>query len=64
MHTECRRKYIMPEKKDNPPKIDSAKRLTRSSTGGLDFRLNCFLCARFVTDREKQWQGTHGSVQK
>ena len=54
----------MPEKKDNPPKIDSAKRLTRSSTGGLDFRLNCFLCARFVTDREKQWQGTHGSVQK
>ena len=64
MHTECRRKYTKPEKRDNPPKIDSAKRLTRSSTGGCDFRLNCFLWARVVTDRKTEWQGTHGSVQK
>ena len=59
VHTECRRKYTMPEKRDNPPKINSAKRLTRSSTGGLDFRLNCLLCARFVTDREKQSGKVH-----
>ena len=59
VHTECRRKYIKPEKRDNPPKIDSAKRLTRSSTRGFDFRLNCFVCARFVTDREKQSSQVH-----
>ena len=59
MHTECRRKYTKPEKRDNPPKSDSAKRLTRSSTGGFDFRLNCFLCARFVTGREKQSGKVH-----
>ena len=43
VHTECRRKYTKPEKRDNPSKSDSARRLTRSSTGGFDFRLNCFL---------------------
>ena len=59
VHTECRRKYTKPEKRDNPPKSDSAKRLTRSSTGGFDFRLNCFLCARFVTGREKQSGKVH-----
>ena len=59
VHTECRRKYTKPEKRDTPPKTDSAKRLTRSSTGGFDFRLNCFLCARFVNDREKQSGKVH-----
>ena len=54
VYTECRRKYTKPEKRHNPPKTDSAKQLTRSSTGVFDFRLNCFLYARFVTDREKQ----------
>ena len=53
VHTGCRRKYTKPEKRDDPPKRDSAKRLTRSSTGGFDFRLNCFLCAPFITVREK-----------
>ena len=55
MHTECRRKYTKPEKRDNPPKTDSAKRLTRSSTGGFDFRL----IRRFITDREKQSGKVH-----
>ena len=59
VHTECRRKHTRPEKRDNPPKTDSAKRLTRSSTGGFDFRLNCLLCTRFVTDREKQSGKVH-----
>ena len=59
VHTECRRKYTKPEKRDNPPKIDSAKRLTRSSTGRFDFRLNCFLCAQFITDRGKQSGKVH-----
>ena len=43
-----------PEKSDVLPKADSEKRLTRSSTGGFDFRLNCFLCAQFVNDRENR----------
>ena len=60
VHTECRREYTKLEKRDNPPKTDSAKRLTRSSTVRFDFRLNCFLCTRFVTDRERQ----SGKVQK
>ena len=30
VHTECRRKYTKPEKRENPPKTDSAKQLTRS----------------------------------
>ena len=51
VHTECRRKYTKPEKRDNPPKTNSAKRLTGLSTGGFDFRLNLFLCARFITGR-------------
>ena len=51
VHTECRRKYTKPEKRDNPPKTNSAKRLTRLLTGGFDFRLNFFLCARFITGR-------------
>ena len=59
VYTECRRKYTKPEKRDDPPKTDSAKRLTRSSTGGFDFRLNCFLCAWFVTDREIQSGKVH-----
>ena len=45
VHTECRKKYIKPEKSDVNTKADSAKQLIRSSTGGFDFRLNCFLCA-------------------
>ena len=59
MHTECRRKYTKPEKRVNSPKTDSAKRPTRSSTGGFDFRFNCFLCAPFITDREKQSGKVH-----
>ena len=43
VHTECKRKYTKPEKREKLPKTDSAKRLTRSSTAGFDFRLNCFL---------------------
>ena len=39
VYTECRRKYTKPEKRDDPPKTDSAKQLTRSSTGGFDFRV-------------------------
>ena len=30
VHTECRRKYTEPGKRENPPKTDSAKQLTRS----------------------------------
>ena len=45
VHTACRRKYTKPEKRDNPPIIDSAKRLTRLSTARFDFRINRFLCA-------------------
>ena len=59
LHTECRRIYTKLEKRDNPPKTDSAKRLTRSSTAVFDFRLYCFLCARFITDREKQSGKVH-----
>ena len=53
VHTACRRKYAKPEKSEASPKADSVQRLTRSSTGELYFRLHC-LCARFVTDREKE----------
>ena len=55
VHIECRTKYTKPEKRGNPPKTDSAKRLTRSSTGGFDFRL----IRRFITDREKQSGKVH-----
>ena len=53
VHSECRRKYTKPEKSDVLLKADSTKWLTRSPTGGFDFKLNCFLHTRFVTDREK-----------
>ena len=43
VHTESSRKYTKPEKNYVPSKTDSAKRLTRSSTGRFDFRLNLFL---------------------
>ena len=59
MHTECRREYTKPEESDVPPKGDSAKRLTRSSARGFDFRLNCFLYARFFTSREEQSDKVH-----
>ena len=53
-HTGCKRKYTRPEKSYVALKADSAKQLPRFSTGGFYFRLsNCFLCARFVNDREK-----------
>ena len=46
VHTECRRKYTKPEKRDNPPKTDSAKQLTRLSTGRFDFRTELlFMCS-------------------
>ena len=54
VHTECRRKYAKPEKSDFSPKADSAKRLTKSSTRGFYFRLNCFLYVRLITETEKQ----------
>lgn len=56
VYSECRRKYTKPEKSDVPLKADSTKRLTRLSTRGFDFKLNCFLRTRFVTDREKRVQ--------
>ena len=59
MHTECRREYTKPERRESPPKTDSAKLIIRSSTGGFDFRLNCFLCDRLVTHREKQSGKVH-----
>ena len=49
VHTECRRKYTKPEKSDAPSKADTGSRRARSSTGGFDFRLNCFLYGQYVT---------------
>ena len=32
---------------------------TRSSNAGFYFRLNCFFCARFITDRKQQRSKVH-----
>ena len=64
VYTERRRKYTEPEKSDAPSKADTGSRRTRSSTGGFDFRLNCFLCGQYVTVREKQSGKVHEVVCK
>lgn len=56
--TECIRIYTKSKTIDVPPQVDSAKRLTRLPTEGFYFRLNC-LCARFVTNGEKQSGKVH-----
>ena len=57
MHVQCRQRYI--NKKDialtNKPTVDrSSSHGTRSSTGGFNFRTNCFLCGQIVTERQKR----------
>ena len=59
VQTECIKKYIKSKASNVPPQADSEKRLNILSTGGFYFRLNCFLCARFVTNREKQSGKVH-----
>ena len=55
VHKSCRKNYTRDTPSNLPQSNGSENRhSTRSSTGGFDFRRNCFLCGRVPTERESR----------
>ena len=58
VHVKCRADYLKcapSNLQTNAPSTSASSVRTRSSTGGFDFRKNCFLCGLSVTEREHNY---------
>ena len=53
VHKSCRKRYVNTAYVDNAT-MQGSTCSTRLSTGGFDFRSNCYLCGKAVTTRVKQ----------